>query len=347
MGCAHPRSCDAWTTNQWWLADQSRTSPNFVPRTMGCRARAGWYYLPLVALTPSTCTAQNATQAQVTQDKRLITISDVATDIGISADVLVERLRDLGGSVTSPIQVFPLSMLQCVLTPDRIKLVNARRLSRAVHPATALGSDVTPDITTTQVTLDPVPAIGKEASSAGVRPPVSKGLRRARARPRASVTRKAAASANSSERSQVFISYSHKDHKWLERIQVHLRPLERENRIERWDDTRIQPGSQWRIEIKRALERARVAVLLVSADFLASDFIQDDELPPLLTAAQEGGAVVLPIIVSPSLFERSRLAAFQAVNPPSSPLIQMSSAKRERLFAVLATAIDDAFRLRS
>ena len=65
-----------------------------------------------------------------------------------------------------------------------------------------------------------------------------------------------------------------------------IAPLEREGRIERWDDTRIRPGSEWRSEIKQALERARAAVLLISADFLASDFIQDNELPPLLSLAR-------------------------------------------------------------
>ena len=52
-------------------------------------------------------------------------------------------------------------------------------------------------------------------------------------------------------RSQIFISYSHKDKKWLERLQVHLKPLEREGLFERWDDTMINAGEKWRDEIRK------------------------------------------------------------------------------------------------
>lgn len=102
------------------------------------------------------------------------------------------------------------------------------------------------------------------------------------------------------ERTTIFISYSHKDEKWLERLQVHLKPLEREGKIERWDDSRIKPGAKWEDEICRALASAKVAVLLISADFLASDFILANELPHLLAAAKDDEAIILPVIVSSS-----------------------------------------------
>jgi transcriptional regulator with XRE-family HTH domain len=78
---------------------------------------------------------------------------------------------------------------------------------------------------------------------------------------------------------KVFVSYSHKDKDFLTRLLVHLWPLEKKGLIDPWADTRISAGEKWKIEIQKALEQARAAVLLVSADFLASDFIIDDELP--------------------------------------------------------------------
>jgi hypothetical protein len=147
--------------------------------------------------------------------------------------------------------------------------------------------------------------------------------------------------AQSHERTKVFISYSHQDVAWLRRLRVHLKPLERENRIEIWDDTRIKPGSRWREEIEQALAATKVAVLLVSADFLASDFIARDELPTLLRAAEKEGAIILPLILSPSRFERTpRLAQFQSVNNPSKPLIGLPKAEQEALLVKVSEDIE-------
>lgn len=143
-------------------------------------------------------------------------------------------------------------------------------------------------------------------------------------------------------RTDVFISYSNKDVRWLNRLQVHLKPLAREGKVEVWNDTLLEPGKNWQEEIHQALTRAKVAVLLVSADFMASDFIAHEELPPLLLAAEVEGAVILPVIISPSWFEKTALARFQAVNPPSKPLIKMSKGKQEEIWVKVAEEIHKA-----
>lgn len=152
----------------------------------------------------------------------------------------------------------------------------------------------------------------------------------------------AAGSAPSPSRKGVFVSYSHADAEWLERLQKHLKPLQRDG-VEVWDDTRLKAGEQWRNEIRDALAAAKVAILLVSADFLASDFIVTNELPPLLKAAEEDGATILPVIISPCRFTRmDSLSRFQAVNDPAKPLVQMRRAGREKALDQVARAVEDA-----
>src|SRR4029453_7203176 len=104
----------------------------------------------------------------------------------------------------------------------------------------------------------------------------------------------------SAARGVIFVSYSHSDEHWLKRLQVHLKPLTRDGRNDLWDDTQLQVGDEWREEIERAIKSCQAAVLLVSADFMASDFIDKDELPPLLRAAREKGVRIFPVIISSS-----------------------------------------------
>jgi adenylate kinase family enzyme len=145
---------------------------------------------------------------------------------------------------------------------------------------------------------------------------------------------------------RVFISYSHEDNDWLERLRVHLKPIEREGMIDLWVDTKIAAGLQWKDAILQALETACVAVLLVSGEFLASDFIAEHELPKLLDRAQAGGTIIIPVILSPSVFTRTKLGAFQAINDPKHPLTTLSHAKQETILVKVAEAIAEHFRAR-
>jgi hypothetical protein len=138
------------------------------------------------------------------------------------------------------------------------------------------------------------------------------------------------------QRVNVFISYSRKDAKWLERLRVHLKPLERAYNIEIWDDGKIAAGADWKEEVAKALGAAKVGVLLVSAYFLASDFVASDELPRLLQAAEDEGLRILPILLSPCGFERSGLSRFQLVNNPPKPLTKMNWDRQEENFERLA-----------
>lgn len=145
------------------------------------------------------------------------------------------------------------------------------------------------------------------------------------------------------KRSKVFISYSHADAEWLERLRIHLKPMEREEIIDIWDDTKIQAGTLWKEQIAKAIGSARVAVLLISANFLASDFIQQNELPPLLKAAKEEGAIIIPIIVSPSRYTQIEgLSKFQSANSPSQPLTSLSFNDQEEILVKITLDIESA-----
>src|SRR5215831_7001622 len=131
----------------------------------------------------------------------------------------------------------------------------------------------------------------------------------------------------------VFISYSHKDAKWLEKLKQFLGPLEEQELIRVWDDTEIRPGSDWLDEIRKALESARVAVFLVTQNFLASPFIRDKELPALVEAAANRGCLIFWIAVSSSTVEDSLLAKFQGAISPGLPLDLMSEPEQNKVLA--------------
>lgn len=141
---------------------------------------------------------------------------------------------------------------------------------------------------------------------------------------------------------KVFISYSHKNERWLKRLLVHLRPIEKSGQIDLWADTRIKPGVNWTEEIQSALAAPEVAVLLVSADFLASEFITSKELPPLLLAAKRRECRILSVIVGPCLFSRIHdLQQFQAINSPGRALTRMKAGDADECLAKVAETILD------
>jgi hypothetical protein len=140
----------------------------------------------------------------------------------------------------------------------------------------------------------------------------------------------------------IFVSYSHLDSVYLERLKVHLKPFEKKGQIDIWADTKIKAGEKWKEKINAALDVSVIAILLISADFLASDFIIDNELPPLLKAAEEKGKVILPLIVKPCRFTNDEnLSKFQSINDPKFPLSKLNENDKEEIYVKVADLIDN------
>jgi parallel beta-helix repeat protein len=142
-------------------------------------------------------------------------------------------------------------------------------------------------------------------------------------------------------RDRVFISYSHQDRAWLEKLKKYLAPLS--NQLTVWDDEEIKPGVPWRAEIRSALDSARVAVLLVTQDFLNSKFIMNEELPIILEANKAEGLQVLWVAVKASLYKETPLAELQSTNDPSRPLHSLRGSTRDTALVKIAESIKAAF----
>ena len=119
---------------------------------------------------------------------------------------------------------------------------------------------------------------------------------------------------------KIFISYSHKDKSYLDKFQIHLSSLTREGLIENWTDNEIVPGQEWDQSIKRNLEQADLIVFLISADFLASDYIHRVEIAKAMKRYSKGEVVVVPILIRPCDFKSLELFKFQALPKNLTPV---------------------------
>lgn len=143
----------------------------------------------------------------------------------------------------------------------------------------------------------------------------------------------------------IFISYSHNDSEWLNKLKQFLTVLEQQGAIKFWDDDQLEAGELWEPQIKEALDSAVAGVLLVSQDFLASKFINEKELPKLLDAAQEQGKKIFWIHLSPStVFEtHEEITKYQSLlNNPKITLEELEEAAQKRALVQISRALSEA-----
>ena len=112
---------------------------------------------------------------------------------------------------------------------------------------------------------------------------------------------------------KLFYSYAHKDEHLRDELETHLKILHRQGLIETWYDRKIGPGDQWKEEIDTNLETADVILLLVSADFIASNYCYEVEMTRAMERHAGGKARVVPIIVRDVNWYKPPLDRFQAL----------------------------------
>ena len=119
---------------------------------------------------------------------------------------------------------------------------------------------------------------------------------------------------------EIFISYSHKDEALRERLGTHLSLLKRQGVIDAWHDRQIGAGDEWAGAIDAHLNSAAVILLLVSADFLASDYCYDLEMTRALERHDAGDARVIPVILAICGLAGRAFAKLQALPKDGKPV---------------------------
>jgi molecular chaperone DnaK len=139
---------------------------------------------------------------------------------------------------------------------------------------------------------------------------------------------------------QFFVSYAREDHGWATRLQKSLSVLSRTGRFTLWiDRTGLEAGSAWEMEVRNAIDSSDGAILLISPDFLDSNYIQTKELPRLMAARKNRGLELIPVIIKYSAFRLSELALIQTFNDPQRPLSSVPDWEVDKEFARLAETI--------
>jgi len=142
---------------------------------------------------------------------------------------------------------------------------------------------------------------------------------------------------------KLFISYSHQDEEFKDELIMMLAGLQRRGVINTWQDRCIEEGDDWYQKIQNSVTGCDLAILLVSRDFIASRFIQDEELPKLLKRRIESGLRVIPIIVRPCLWQSEmKLKDIQVLPRDGKPIITFpkENGAREQVWTDIAKAIE-------
>src|SRR6266571_3145309 len=138
---------------------------------------------------------------------------------------------------------------------------------------------------------------------------------------------------------KIFFCYAHEDEELLKKLKTHLRPLQRAGLIDVWHDRDISAGTDWEQQIKEQLNTAQIILLLVSPDFMDSDYSYDIEMQRALERHQRGEARVIPIILRPVDFEVTPFRKLQALPADAKPVMSSSWQYQDEAFVNVTQGI--------
>lgn len=145
---------------------------------------------------------------------------------------------------------------------------------------------------------------------------------------------------SSAESKSIFISYSHVNEKWLDKLQEHLRPMSRDMGVNIWSDKEIKAGERWEEAIQNALDSATIVIFVVTQQFIDSRYIHEHELLQMLWAAKERGVIITWIHLEHSYYQRTGLQHFQALHEIKQPLRSLSSSARQKVLVDITKRIE-------
>jgi tetratricopeptide (TPR) repeat protein len=119
---------------------------------------------------------------------------------------------------------------------------------------------------------------------------------------------------------EIFCSYAHKDEALMQELEIHLSGLKRQGLVSTWHDRKIEAGTDWAQAIHAQLEQALVILLLVSPDFIASDYCYQIEMQRAVRRHEENSARVIPIIIRPCDWSHTPFARLQSLPRDGKPI---------------------------
>jgi hypothetical protein len=131
---------------------------------------------------------------------------------------------------------------------------------------------------------------------------------------------------------KIFFCYAHEDELLLNKLKTHLRPLQQQGFIDVWHDGDISAGTEWEQEISQYLNSAQIILLLVSSDFMASDYIYNVELKLAVERHESGEACVIPVILRPVYWQGAPFGKLQALPKDGKPVIGSSWHSQDEAF---------------